>query len=52
MQKKIVITGGEGRFAQVLKRDNKKLDILYPSKKELKEKSLIDKIIAVIFGGE
>jgi len=35
MQKKIVITGGEGRFAQVLKRDNKKLDILYPSKKEL-----------------
>jgi len=27
MQKKIVITGGEGRFAQVLKRDNKKLDI-------------------------
>ena len=35
MQKKIVITGGEGRFAQVLKRDNKKLDILYPCKKEL-----------------
>ena len=35
MQKKIVISGGEGRFAQVLKRDNKKLDILYPSKKEL-----------------
>ena len=35
MKKKIVITGGEGRFAQVLKRDNKKLDILYPSKKEL-----------------
>ena len=35
MKKKIIITGGEGRFAQVLKRENKKLDILYPSKKEL-----------------
>jgi dTDP-4-dehydrorhamnose reductase len=35
MKKKIVITGGEGRFARVLKRDNKKLDILYPGKKEL-----------------
>ena len=35
MLKKIVITGGDGRFAQILKNDNKKLDILYPSKKEL-----------------
>jgi dTDP-4-dehydrorhamnose reductase len=35
MKKKVVITGGEGRFAQILKSDNKKLDILYPSKKEL-----------------
>ena len=35
MLKKIVITGGDGRFAQVLKRDNKKLNILYPGKKEL-----------------
>ena len=35
MLKKIVITGGDGRFAQILKKDNKKLDILYPSKKEL-----------------
>ena len=35
MLKKIVITGGHGRFAQILKRDNKKLDILYPNKKEL-----------------
>ena len=35
MLKKIVITGGDGRFAQVLKKDNKKLNILYPSKKEL-----------------
>ena len=35
MLKKVVITGGEGRFAQILKRDNKKLNILYPNKKEL-----------------
>ena len=35
MLKKIVITGGDGRFAQILKKDNKKLNILYPSKKEL-----------------
>jgi dTDP-4-dehydrorhamnose reductase len=35
MLKKIVITGGDGRFAQVLKRDNKRLNILYPGKKEL-----------------
>jgi len=35
MIKKIVITGGSGRFAQVLKRDNKKLNITYPNKKEL-----------------
>ena len=35
MIKKIVITGGDGRFAQVLKRDNKKLNILYPNKKDL-----------------
>ena len=33
--KKIVITGGDGRFAQILKKDNNKLDILYPGKKEL-----------------
>ena len=35
MLKKIVITGGDGRFAQVLKKDNKKLNIFYPDKKEL-----------------
>tara|TARA_B100000795_G_C22748366_1_gene418287 strand:- start:22 stop:723 length:702 start_codon:yes stop_codon:yes gene_type:complete len=35
MLKRIVITGGGGRFAQILKQDNKKLDILYPGKKEL-----------------
>ena len=35
MLKKVVITGGEGRFAQILKRDNKKLNIIYPTKKKL-----------------
>ena len=31
--KKIIVTGGNGRFAQVLKKENKKLKILFPSKK-------------------
>ena len=35
MLKKIVITGGDGRFAQILKKDNNKLNIFYPGKKEL-----------------
>ena len=35
MIKKIVITGGNGRFAQVHKKENKKLNIFYPNKKEL-----------------
>ena len=35
IKKKIVITGGEGRFAQVLKKTNNKLDIFYPNKKKL-----------------
>ncbi len=35
MIKKIVMTGGDGRFAQILKKNNKILDISYPNKKEL-----------------
>jgi dTDP-4-dehydrorhamnose reductase len=35
MNKKIVITGGNGRFAKVLKLNNRKLDIFYPDKKKL-----------------
>ena len=35
MKKKIVITGGDGGFAKVLKKNNKKLNIFYPNKKEL-----------------
>ena len=33
LNKKIIVTGGNGRFAQVLKKENKKLKILFPSKK-------------------
>ena len=35
INKNIVITGGEGKFAQVLKKTNHKLKIFYPNKKEL-----------------
>ena len=31
--KKIIVTGGKGRFAQVLKKENKKLKIFFPTKK-------------------
>ena len=31
--KKIIVTGGNGRFAQVLKKENNKLNIFFPSKK-------------------
>ena len=34
-KKKIIITGGLGRFAQILKAKNTNLNISYPSKKEL-----------------
>ena len=34
-QKKIVITGGQGRFAQILKANNVNLNINFPSKKQL-----------------
>ena len=33
LNKKIIVTGGNGRFAQVLKKENKKLKIFFPSKK-------------------
>ena len=35
IKKKIVITGGEGRFAKSLKNSNLGLNIFYPNKKEL-----------------
>ena len=39
-KKKIVITGGEGRFARTLKNSNINLDISFPNKKELNILSL------------
>ena len=35
IKKKIIITGGEGRFANTLKKINKNLNIFFPNKKEL-----------------
>ena len=35
MKQKIIVTGGEGRFAKVLKDKNKSLNLIYASKKEL-----------------
>ena len=35
INRKIVVTGGEGRFAQILKKSKNKLKILFPSKKTL-----------------
>lgn len=46
-KKKIVVTGGDGRFAKVLKKINKKYRIFFPNKKKLnitKENSLRDYI--------
>ena len=34
MNKRILVTGGEGRFAKVLKNNNKKLDLFFASKKQ------------------
>ena len=33
MNKKILVTGGEGRFSKVLRRNNKKLNLIFKSKK-------------------
>ena len=35
MKKKIIITGGDGRFASVLKNSNLNLNIKFPNKKQL-----------------
>ena len=50
MNKKILVTGGDGRFAKVLKRNNVLLNLIFASKKEcniLNLKSL-EKIIKKI----
>ncbi len=50
MKKKILVTGGDGRFAKILKRNNKKLDLFFASKKQCNILSLnsIAKIIKKI----
>jgi len=35
MKKKIIVTGGDGRFAKILKKHNKDLNLLFFSKKKL-----------------
>ena len=40
MKKLIIVTGGDGRFANVLKKKNKKLNLKFLSKKEL---NILDK---------
>ena len=34
MKKKILLTGGDGRFARILKKENKSLNIFFVSKKK------------------
>ena len=34
MKKKILVTGGDGRFAKILKEKNKKLNLFFTTKKE------------------
>ena len=50
MKKKILVTGGDGRFAKILKKNNKKLDLFFASKKECNILNLksISKIIKKI----
>ena len=50
MISKIIVTGGDGRFAKVLKKENKKLNLLFFSKKELNILNIysIEKIIKKI----
>ena len=35
IKKRIIVTGGNGRFAKVLKKNNKKFKIFFPDKKTL-----------------
>ena len=34
MRKKILVTGGDGRFAKILKKNNKSLNLFFASKKQ------------------
>ena len=50
MKKKILVTGGDGRFSKILKKNNKKLDLFFASKKQCNILNLksISKIIKKI----
>ena len=50
MKKKILVTGGDGRFAKILKKNNKKLDLFFASKKKcnILNLSSISKVIKKI----
>ena len=50
MKKKILVTGGDGRFAKVLKKNNKKLNLFFTSKKQcnILNINLINKIVKKI----
>ena len=50
MKRKILVTGGEGRFAKILKKQNKKLNLVFANKKDCNILNLksIDKIIKKI----
>ena len=50
MNSKIIVTGGDGRFAKILKKENKKLNLIFFPKKELNILNLnsIEKIIKKI----
>ncbi len=50
MKKKILVTGGDGRFAKILKKNNKKMDLFFVSKKQCDIQNLnsITKIIKKI----
>ena len=50
MKKKILVTGGDGRFSKILKKNNKKLDLFFATKKECNILNLksISKIIKKI----
>ena len=47
MSKKILVTGADGRFAKILKKENKKLSLFFVSKKQCNILNLnsIEKII-------
>ena len=50
MKTKILVTGGDGRFGNILKKKNKKLNLIFKSKKQLNilNYNLLEKKIKLI----